>query len=210
MTKTTKGRKIRKPRCGTVPGQCQSRSGRQLLMNGTVSCVENDPELRHDHQGNGNNDRGQPLPEELGARGEAEAAPLDHLDVVIGKPDRSEGKRGENGDPDERIGWVGPQHGRQQNGDDDEDAAHGGGPGFFLVRLRPILADILTDLEFAELLDDVRPDEECDEQRREEGKCRTKREIAEDAERAKERVQLLVKQPVKQVASGARLRRVSY
>ena len=41
MTKTTKGRKARRPRCGMRAGQCQSRSGRKLLMNGTISCVEN-------------------------------------------------------------------------------------------------------------------------------------------------------------------------
>ena len=75
--KATKGTKARKPRCGIVAGQwCHSRSGRKLLMNGTVSCVENSLNCVEHHQRHGHRCAGQPLPEQLGARGEAEAAPL--------------------------------------------------------------------------------------------------------------------------------------
>ena len=77
------------------------------------------------------------------------------------------------------------------------------------MRLGAVFADVLADLEFAQLLDDVRADEQRDQQRRERGEGRAKREIAEDAERVKERKQLLVEQPVKQVASRAGVRRVS-
>ena len=78
----------------------------------------------------------------------------------------------QHGDPDERVGGIGPQQGGQQDGDDDEHAAHGGRAGFLLVRLRAVFADVLADLEFAQLLDDVRADEQRDEQRREAGKRR--------------------------------------
>ena len=48
----------------------------------------------------------------------------------------------------------------------DKDAAHGGRARFLLVRLRPVFADVLADLEFAQLLDDVRADEQRNQQRR--------------------------------------------
>ena len=37
-----------------------------------------------------------------------------------------------------------------------EHAAHGGGAGLFLVRLRSVFADVLADLEFPQFLDDDR------------------------------------------------------
>ena len=160
-------------------------------------------ELREHDERDGDAGRGHRLPEELGARGEAEVAALDHLDVVVGESDGAEGERGTNGDPDEGIGRIGPEHRGQQDGDDDEDAAHGGRAGFFLVRLRAVFADVLADLEFAQLLDHVGADEHGDQQRRERGKDGAKREIAEDPEGVKEREQLFVKQPVKQEASRA-------
>ena len=132
---------------------------------------------------------------------------MHHLDVVVGKTDGAEGQRGKDRDPDKGIGGIGPQHRGQQNGDDDEHAAHGGRAGFFQVRLRPVFADVLADLELAQLLNHLGPDEERDQQRRERGKGRAKREVAEDPERVKERKQLFVEQPVKQVASEAGLRR---
>jgi hypothetical protein len=45
-----------------------------------------------------------------------------------------------------------------------------GVPDFLQVRLRPVFADVLADLELAQLLDHPRPDEERDQQRRERGK----------------------------------------
>ena len=173
-------------------------------MKGTVSWVEKQLELREYNQRDGDAGRGEPLPEELGARGETEVAAVDDLDVVVGETDGAEGERGTDGDPDEGIGGVGPEHGGQQNGDDDEDAAHGGRAGFFLVRLRAVFADVLADLEFAQLLDDVGADEECDQQRGKRGKDGAKSEVAEDAEGVKEREQLFVEQPVEQEDSRCR------
>ncbi len=134
-------------------------------MKGTVRCVENIRNCCQHNQRDGDAGRGERLPEELGARREAEVAALDDLDVVVGETDGAEGQGGEDGDPDEGVGGIGPEHGGQQNGDDDEDAAHGGRARLLQVRLRAVFADVLADLEFAQLLDDVRADEHGDEQR---------------------------------------------
>ena len=84
-----------------------------------------------------------------------------------------------------------------------------GVPVFFRCDLRPVLANKLADLELAQLLDHPGTDEQRDQQRRERGKGGAKGEVAEDPERVKERKQLFVEQPVKQVASRAGMRRVS-
>ena len=52
-------------------------------------------ELLQNDQRNRDTGRGQGLVSELGPRGEAQVAALDHLDVVVGKPDGAEGRGGE-------------------------------------------------------------------------------------------------------------------
>ena len=79
------------------------------------------------------------------------------------------------------------QDGWQEDGDDNEDSAHSGRAGFFLVRLGAFFADVLADLEFAKFLDDVGPDEHSDEQGRERGEDSAEGEIAEDPEWMEER-----------------------
>jgi hypothetical protein len=61
----------------------------------------------------------------------------------------------------------------------------------------------LADLKLAKLLDDIGTDKQCNHQCRAGGERRAKRQIAKDPERMKKRKKLLVKQPVKQVASNA-------
>ena len=92
-------------------------------------------------------------------RGKAEIAPLDDLDVVIRKTDGAECQRGKHHQPDEGIRQIAPQQRRQKDGDTDEHAPHGGGTGFLLMVLGTILADVLADLEFTQLLNDEGPDE---------------------------------------------------
>ena len=190
---------------GPVPEQI----GMPALDEGHGELGGEELELREHDQGDGDAGRRRALPEELGAGGEAEAAALDDLDVVVGKADGAEGERGEDGDPDEGIGGVGPEHGGQQDGDDDEDAAHGGRARLLLVRLGPVFADVLADLELTQLLNDVGPDEQGDQQRGERGEGGAEREIAEDPEGVKEREQLFVEQPVEQEDSGQCERRFS-
>ena len=71
------------------------------------------------------------------------------------------------------------------------------------MRLGAVFADILADLEFAEFLDDVGPDEHGDEQGGERCEDGAKGEITEDPEWVEEREQLFVEQPVEQVVSNA-------
>ena len=166
-------------------------------------------ELREHNKRDADGSGGDALPQELGAGREAEAAALDDLDVVVGKTDGAEGERGKDSNPDEGIGRIGPEDCGEQDGDADEDAAHGGGAGFFEVRLRAVFANELADLELAQFLNDVGADEKRDHERRERGKGGAEGEVAEDPEGVKERKELFVEQPVKQGASDAGMRRVS-
>src|SRR6185437_10656034 len=89
----------------------------------------------------------------------------------------------------------------------DQHTTHGWRSRFLEVRLRPILAHKLADLELTQLLDHPRPDEQRNQKRRQRRKCRAESEIAEDAEWVEEREQLFVEQPVKQGASKSDMRR---
>jgi hypothetical protein len=53
-------------------------------------------------------DRGQELIEQLGARGQAQVAAMDHLQIIVGKTDGAKGQRRQHGDPDEAVRQVGP------------------------------------------------------------------------------------------------------
>ena len=146
--------------------RCHCMSGRKDLDEGHGQLRGEHSELREHDERNGDAGSGERLPEQLGACREAEIAALDDLDVVVGETDGAESERGKDGDPDKGVGRIGPEYGGQQNGDDDEHSAHGGSAGFLLVRLRAVFADVLADLEFAQLLDDVGADEHRDQQRR--------------------------------------------
>ena len=58
----------------------------------------------------------------------------------------------------------------------------------------------LADLELAQLLNDVRPDQHADQQRRDAGKDRAKGQIPEDPEDPEVWKQLLIEQPIEQSA----------
>ncbi len=76
-----------------------------------------------------------------------------------------------------------------------------GVPAFFWWALGCFLSNILSNLKFAEPIDDERADDESGEQRRQTGERRPKGQIAKDAKRRKIVKQLLVQQPIKQSAS---------
>ena len=64
-------------------------------------------------------------------------------------------------DPDEAVAQVGPQQSWDHDGDRDQQAAHGGRAGFFLMSLGAFFADVLADLKFAQAVDDERADDQC-------------------------------------------------
>jgi hypothetical protein len=70
------------------------------------------------------------------------------------------------------------------------------------MRLRSVFANILADLKLAQFLNDPGADEQSNHQSRAGGERRAKRQIPKDPERMKKRKKLLVKQPIKQVASN--------
>ena len=95
----------------------------------------------------------------LARAGQAEVAAVHDFEVVVGKPDGREGAGGKHGDPDERCSGR-PQQRRHEDGDRDQQAAHGRRAGFLLVRLRAFFADVLADLEFAQPANDDRADDQ--------------------------------------------------
>src|ERR1035441_7564981 len=97
-----------------------------------------------------NQDAGRGLKAQLGACGKAEIAVMNNFKVVVGKTDRTEGQRGKHRDPDERIAQVCPEQCRHQDGDGDQQAAHGRRARLFLMGLRTFLAYVLPDLKIAQ------------------------------------------------------------
>ena len=114
--------------------------------------------LLQQNECDGNGDTHQDLQAHFRARCKSQVAPVHDLDVVISETDAAEGERREHYHPNERIGKITPQKGRQQDRDADEHAAHSRRAGFFLVFLRPLFADVLADLKFAQLVNDERAD----------------------------------------------------
>src|ERR1035441_2680343 len=88
---------------------------------------------------------------------------MDDLQVIVGETYGCEGERGEDGDPDKWIAQIGPEQGRHQNCDRDQQATHGGSAGFFLVCLRSLFADILANLKFAQTLNHYGTDNQSGE-----------------------------------------------
>src|ERR1039457_2064795 len=142
-------------RSGPVPLQV----GPPTLDEGHRQLGGKELELGERNQRNCYTGGGKTLKEKFGARSQPQVAALDDFDVVVGKADGSEGEGRTDGDPDEGIGGVGPEHSGKQDGDNDKDAAHSGGARFSLVRLGAVFADVLADLEFVQLLNDVGADE---------------------------------------------------
>src|ERR1700733_3189682 len=117
---------------------------------------------------------------------------MHYFQVVICKADRREGERGKDGDPNEWIAEIGPEQGGDKDGDGDQQAAHGRSAGFFLMRLRALLANVLVNLKIAQTLNDDRADNQSGEERGEAREGSAKRQIAEDAKGRKVMVKLQI------------------
>src|SRR6478672_685389 len=102
--------------------------------------------------------------------------------VVVGKPDCRKRAGGKYGDPYKAIRQVSPKQGRNHNRDGDEQAAHGRRTGLFLVSLRALLANVLTDLKLAQGADHQWDEDQAGKQGGEAGKGRAESEIPEDTE----------------------------
>ena len=149
-------------------------------------------------QRDGDQDACGDLIAEFGTCGQTEIAAMNNLQVIVGEADGAEGQRREDGEPDERVAEVGPKKRGDEDRDGDEQATHGRSAGFFLVGLRAFFADVLSNLEIAETLDDERTDDESGEERGETGECGAESQITEDAEGREVVEELSVEEPVEQ------------
>ena len=144
------------------------------------------------NQGCTDGQAGQDLQREFVPCSQPQIAAVDYLNVVIGKANGSEGQRGTNRQPDEFVGEIGPQDGRNHDGNHNQHATHGGSTRFFGVRFGPFFADELSNLKVTELADDGGTHDHPHKKRGQAGKGGAKGEIAEDAEGGKVREQLHV------------------
>src|ERR1019366_1488429 len=128
-------------------------------------------------------------------------AAMNDLKIVVGKTDGSEGQRGKHGDPDEWIAQVCPEQCRHQDGDGDQQTAHGRRARLSLMSLRTLFADVLPDLEIAQAPDHDRPHDQAGEKGGEAGERCAESQVAKNTEWRKIMEQLQIEQPVKQSAS---------
>src|ERR1017187_5021513 len=143
----------------------------------------------HEEQGGGETEAHDELVDQLALAADSEIAPIGVFGVVVQKTDPAEGEQGEDGNPHVGVAQVGPEQRGDNDGDDDEDAAHGGGAGFLLVRFGAFLPDELADLELAKLVDEPWTQRDAQEERGERGEGGARSSVSEDAERADALVQ---------------------
>ena len=138
----------------------------------------------------------QHLQREFLPAGEPQVAPLHHFRVVVDEADGRETQQREDGDPHVEVAEIGPEQRGHDDGDDDQDAAHGRRAGFLLVAARTFFANVLSDLEFAQLGDQPGSQRDAQKQRGDAGESRAQREVAKDAEAADGGIELLVEKVV--------------
>src|SRR2546421_4632485 len=130
-----------------------------------VQMVRSQNHQHHRH----NSSRGK-LQQELHAAGKTEVSFIYYFQVIVGKANRAKGQSGENDHPYKTVGEISPQQCRNNDGNGDEYAAHGGRAGFLMMSAGALLADVLADLEFTKLADDSRADDQAHEESRQTGK----------------------------------------
>jgi len=127
--------------------------------------------------------------------------PMHHLDIVVRKSDRPKRQRRQHNQPHKRIRQIRPQQRRNQDRNTDQHTAHRRRAALLLVRLRPLFTNVLPYLKLAQLLDDIGPNQQADQQRRQARKHSAKRQVAKNAKQPEVRKQLLVQQPIEQTVS---------
>ena len=130
----------------------------------------------------------------------------DDLQVVVREPDRAEPGRRQHGNPDVDVGQIGPQQRRHERRRQDQQPAHRRRAGLQLVRRRAFLPDDLADLEFAQLPDEPRPEQQADRERRQAGGRRAERDVARHVQHRElraQREQHLEEQVVEHQANSA-------
>src|SRR6267378_5160475 len=122
---------------------------------------------------------------------------LRHFRVVVYKSNRRERNQREERQQNKRVRQIGPKQNRHGGGKHDQHATHRRSAGFFLVLLRPFLADVLSNLQFAQLADQPRPKHQRQKHRRQTRICRAHGDVAEHVQGAEIFLQHMVEEVVK-------------
>ena len=148
---------------------------------GAVGRAEIEPQRRHQgHQG---------LPHQLTPAAEALIMLLDDLEIIVIKTDEAEAEGHQDQHPDVGIVQFRPEEGGGQGGEDDHQAAHGGGAVFGEMGLGAFLPDGLADLHGLELPDEPGAHRQGDDQGGEHGENGPEGDIPEDIKAAEDRLQ---------------------
>ena len=122
------------------------------------------------------------LPAEFLLRAHSPGVVMHDLAVVVDPADRAVAEGDEEHDPDEAVRKVRPEKRRHRDAEENEGAAHGGRPVLHEMRLRPVRAHGLSEMELLQFPDHPGTECEADHKRRKAGKERAQRQIVEDAE----------------------------
>ena len=106
-----------------------------------------------------------------------------YFGIVVDEADGAEGENAKQREPDVGIAEVGPQKSRDDDRDDDQQAAHGRRAGFFPMRLRALLTNLLAEAPVAQFANHEGPEQESQSQSRQARERNARRDEAEDAKR---------------------------
>src|SRR5215472_6139518 len=185
--------KRQKPQVRIMPESVNGEVGPELLEKRDHQMRRVLARGRQQYQHQAHQARSQELQQELHPAREPQVSAVDDLDVVVGKANGSKSRGGKDRQPDIGVRQIGPQQRGNDDGYNNQNPAHGGRAGFFLVRAGTFFADVLADLELAQLADDGRPDDQPHEQRGQTGKSRAKGDVTKNAERWKMGEESLIK-----------------
>src|SRR5712692_2488258 len=130
-------------------------------------------------QPNAYNGADKDLRQKLPLAAEAKILLLRDLGVVVHESDGRERQKGEQGQQHKTVSKVSPQQCRHHRRQHDQHAAHRRCAGLFLVVLRAFFANVLADLQFAQLADQPRPENKRQKHRGETGVHRANGDVPE-------------------------------
>src|SRR5712672_4602106 len=133
--------------------------------------------------------------------GQPEITLLRNLGEVVYETDGRKGQQRKNGQQHKFIGQVGPQNRRHQGRQHDQHATHRRGTGLFLMILRTFLANLLADLQLAQLADQPRPEHQRQKHSGQTRVNRPHRDVAKYVEGAEIFLQDVVEQVVKHLVA---------
>ena len=101
------------------------------------------------------------------------------LDVVVQPADQPQPDGRDDHQLDVDVVEPSEEQDRDEDRQQDDDAAHRGGAAFLELSLEPEVADVLADLLAAQEVDDLAAEDDDDQQREDDGRRRAERNILE-------------------------------